>query len=408
MKRKPSLGAIFLTIFIDLLGFGIVIPFLSEEARDTFHTSAFAATLLGSVYSLMQFLFVPLWGRVSDRIGRRPVLLWSIAATGMSMAGLGLALAYGDHIAWIYLARIVSGIATANLGTASAYIADITKPEERARGMGLIGMAFGMGFILGPGIGGILASTPVNGRHGPIACFAAAGLSVINLVWATWGLAESLPEERRSKDTRRRLSPVDLRAARATFAMKGVGLAIAVNFLIVLAFTNLDQTFRFFTKDMFGMSPMQTGGVLAFIGIMAAGVQGGLIRPLSKRFGEANLIRVGSGIQALAFAAMALSPFVGVPMVYGAGGLLALGNGLTQPSTSAFVSKRAPATAQGATLGTSQSVASLARVCGPASGGFLYGLGPTIPSVVGLVGMVLAMVLALRLGNEQESHEASS
>ncbi|MDB4992710.1 MAG: tetracycline resistance protein, partial [Myxococcaceae bacterium] len=158
--RKPSLGAIFLTVFLDLLGFGLVIPFLAEEARDNFHTTAFVGTLLGALYSLMQFVFVPIWGRLSDRVGRRPVLVWSVFASSLSMLGLGLAIAYGHHVAWLFAARLFSGVATANLGTASAYIADVTRPEERARGMGMIGMAFGLGFILGPGIGGALAGIP--------------------------------------------------------------------------------------------------------------------------------------------------------------------------------------------------------------------------------------------------------
>src|ERR1700722_12384798 len=132
MKPAPRLGGIFLTVFLDLLGFGLVLPFLAKEARDTFGVSAFTATLLGSVYSLMQFLFVPVWGRVSDRVGRRPVLLWSVTGTSLTMAGLGVGLGWGHSIAWLFLARIFGGIATANLGTASAYIADITKPEDRA------------------------------------------------------------------------------------------------------------------------------------------------------------------------------------------------------------------------------------------------------------------------------------
>src|SRR6202042_2216177 len=139
--------------------------------------SAFVATLLGSVYSLMQFLFVPVWGRVSDRVGRRPVLLWSIAGTSLTMAGLGVSLAWGSSVAWLFAARIFGGIATANLGTASAYIADITKPEDRAKGMGLIGAAFGLGFILGPGLGGGLSRIAIGGRHGAVPCFVAAGLS---------------------------------------------------------------------------------------------------------------------------------------------------------------------------------------------------------------------------------------
>src|SRR5277367_2977049 len=128
--RRPSLGAIFFTVFLDLLGFGLVMPFLAEEARDTFGSTAFVGTLLSAVYSLMQFLFVPVWGRLSDRVGRRPVLLWSIAATAFSMTALGAGLAWGRSILWLFAARAFSGVATANLGTATAYIADVTKPED--------------------------------------------------------------------------------------------------------------------------------------------------------------------------------------------------------------------------------------------------------------------------------------
>src|SRR5215472_11809529 len=220
MKSAPRLGAIFLTVFVDLLGFGLVLPFLAKEARDAFGVSEFVATLLGSVYSLMQFAFVPLWGRVSDRVGRRPVLLWSIAGTAVAMAGLGGALAWGGSVLWLFAARIFGGIATANLGTASAYIADVTKPEERAKGMGLIGVAFGLGFILGPVLGGLLASYPLGGRHGPYACFVAAGLSVVNLLWASFGLGESVSPERRAQAsaTPRSLAPLNLDAARRAFA----------------------------------------------------------------------------------------------------------------------------------------------------------------------------------------------
>ena len=193
--RKASLGAIFLTVFLDLLGFGLVLPFLAEEAVTNFATRAAVATLLASVYSLMQFLFVPVWGRLSDRIGRRPVLLWSIAATAVGMARprLRRSAVRQQHRLALSYARIFSGIATANLGTASAYIADVTKPEERAKGMGLIGMAFGLGFIFGPAIGGLLADIPVHGRNGSVPCFVAAGLSVINVAWVAFGLGNRCP-----------------------------------------------------------------------------------------------------------------------------------------------------------------------------------------------------------------------
>jgi MFS transporter, DHA1 family, tetracycline resistance protein len=410
-ERRPSLGAIFLTVTLDLLGFGLVMPFLADEARTTFHSTAFIGTLLSAVYSLMQFLFVPVWGRLSDRIGRRPVLLWSIAATALAMGGLGLGLAFGGSIAWLFAARIFSGIATANLGTASAYIADVTKPEDRARGMGLIGMAFGLGFILGPALGGVLARIAVNGRHGPVACFVAAGLSVINLVWAFRGLAESVTPERRAAASAkpRSLAPLNVEAAKSAFARPGVAIAILVNFIIILSFANLDQTFRYFNKDVFGMTEGETGGVLAFIGVVAAGTQGGLVRTLSRRVADAQLLRSGVFLQMLAFSGLVLAPALGRWMLYVSGGVLAVGNGLTQPSVAAYVSKRADPAAQGATLGTNQAAASLGRVFGPAFGGFVYGaVGPRAPYIAAALGMGVALLVTMGLSTAQRTNTQAS
>ena len=397
----PGLGPIFLVVFLDILGFSLVLPYLAEEARTAFGTSAFTGTLLSSTYSLMQFLFVPVWGRLSDRVGRRPVLLWSVAATALGMLGLGLALLRGGHVGWLFAARAASGIATANLGTASAYIADVTKPEERAKGMGLIGMAFGLGFILGPGIGGALSGIAIGGRTGAVPCFVAASLSVVNLLWTVARLRESLPQERRAT-TKRSLSPLDLSAAREAFARPGIASAILVNFAITLSFTVLDQTFRFFTKDSFHMAPLDTGLVLAFIGVVAAGVQGGLVRRLAKKYDEVALVRVGTVLQAIAFAGVAASPSFGRVALYGAGGLLAIGNGLTQPSVGAYISKRADPRAQGATLGTNQAASALARVFGPGVGGWVYGaLGVRSPFILAALGMVVALGLAMRMRRPQ-------
>ena len=404
----PGLGSIFLVVFLDILGFSLVLPFLAQEARDTFHTTELVGTLLAAIYSLMQFLFVPVWGRVSDRVGRRPVLVWSVLATAVGMGSLGVGLVFANSIAWLFVARAASGIATANLGTASAYIADVTKPEERARGMGMIGMAFGLGFIFGPAIGGALAGIRIAGRAGAVPCIIAAALSLLNLAWVYFRLPESLPPSLRAVG-RRSLAPLNLAAARDAFARPGVAQAVLVNFVLVLSFTVLDQTFRFFTQDNFGMSALDTGLVLCFIGVVAAGVQGGLIRPLAKRFDEAALIRAGTAIQALAFAGLAASPTYGRGALYFAGGLLALGNGLTQPSVSAYVSKRADPSAQGNTLGTNQSVASLARVFGPALGGWLYGsIGPRSPYVAGAIGMVLATLVALVLRPSTDQRKTST
>lgn len=402
-RAAPGLGPIFLVIFLDILGFSLVLPFLAEEARTTFGTTELVGTLLASIYSFMQFLFVPVWGRVSDRFGRRPVLLWSVAATAAGMLGLALALLYARSIAWLFVARAASGIATANLGTASAYIADVTRPEDRSKGMGLIGVAFGLGFIIGPAIGGILSVIAIGGRTGAVPCLVAASLSLVNLAWTYFGLRESLPPERRAKEGRS-LSPLNLAAARDAFARPGVANAIFVNFAITISFTVLDQTFRFFNKDLFGMSALDTGFLLAFIGVVAAFVQGGVIRPLSKRVDEGTLIRFGTAIQAIAFVGFALSPSIGKPMLYVAGALLALGNGMTQPSVGAFISKRADPRAQGATLGTNQSAASLARMFGPSLGGGLYSaVGPRSPYVLGAIGMAIAMFVALRTPRDRSA-----
>jgi DHA1 family tetracycline resistance protein-like MFS transporter len=399
MKPAPRLGAIFLTVLLDLLGFGLVLPFLAKEAREAFGVNEFVATLLGSAYSLMQFFFVPVWGRVSDRVGRRPVLLWSIAGTALAMGGLGVGLAWGRSVFWLFAARLFGGIATANLGTASAYIADVTKPEDRARGMGLIGVAFGLGFILGPALGGQLAQIPIAGHRGAVPCFVAAALSLVNLAWVAFGVAESLPSDRRSRPARRGLSPINLRAMREAFELPGVALAVAVNFLVIVSFTNLDQTFTFFCADLFGIDVRGTGYVLAFIGIVAAAVQGGLVRPLAKRFDEATLICAGALIQAVAFASFVVAATVGTKaLLFASGAMLAIGNGLTQPMTPAFISRRAPPDRQGGTLGTNQSFAALARTFGPATGGFLYAnLGPRAPYTAASLGMTLAFALAIGL-----------
>jgi DHA1 family tetracycline resistance protein-like MFS transporter len=221
--RKASLGTLFVTVFLDLLGFGLVVPFLPGVAR-AYGASNLEATLLGAAFSGMQFLFIPLWGRLSDRVGRRPVLLWSIAASAIGMGLLGLA----GSLAMLFVARLWSGMATANIAVAQAYIADVTTPERRARGMGLIGMAFGLGFIFGPFIGGELGRFAVLGRPGALAAFVAAGLSAVNLVMALFFLPESRPAAHRGPAPRRRAAPLDLEAARLARATPGVPLAVAI------------------------------------------------------------------------------------------------------------------------------------------------------------------------------------
>jgi MFS family permease len=405
--RVASLGTLFLTVFIDLLGFGLVIPFLPGMAR-RLGAGDFVATVPGAVYSVMQFLFIPIWGRLSDRIGRRPVLLWSIAATAMGMAFLGAAATLPMLIA----ARVFSGIATANLAVAQAYIADITPPEQRARGMGVvIGSAFGLGFTLGPFIGGELSRFPIFGREGALPSFVAAGLATINFLLALRTLPESLPPERRGRQVRR-ASPIDVGAFRAAVGVPGVGAAVAINFAMVLWFAGMEQTFRLFTADGFGMSDAATGHIFAVVGIVGIIVQAGLVRRLVPRFGEAHLVQWGLLIQAGAFALLGLSTAFGAwgtLALYASAGFIALGNGLTTPTLPAFASRRATATTQGLTLGTLQSAAALARAAGPLVGGALYAtIAPRAPYLIGAVGLAAAAALAVARLRPQPASTSTS
>ncbi|HVV51535.1 MAG TPA: MFS transporter [Polyangia bacterium] len=391
--RAASLGTLFLTIFLDLLGFGLVIPFLPGIAR-RFGAGDFVATLPGAVFSLMQFLFIPIWGRLSDRVGRRPVLLWSIAASAIGMAILGFA----PTLAWLFAARVWSGVATGNIAVAQAYIADVTPPEQRARGMAVVGIAFGLGFIFGPFIGGELSRVSVEGREGMLPALVAAGLSTVNFFLALRTLPESLPPERRGQSVRR-ASPVDLGAFRAAVAVPGLGAAVAINFMLILWFSGMEQTFRLFTADGFGMSDAGTGRVFGLVGIVSALVQGGLVARLARRFGEARLVQGGLGVQTAAFALLGLSPLFGPwgkTVLFFAAALIALGSGLCSPSLPAFASRRASATTQGMTLGTLQSASALARALGPIVGGALYAtIDPRAPYLVGAVGLAAATLLGL-------------
>jgi DHA1 family tetracycline resistance protein-like MFS transporter len=392
-EKKPSLGVIFLTVVLDLLGFGLVMPFLALEARDVFGVAASTAALLGTTYSAMQFAFMPLWGRLSDRVGRRPVLLTSILASSLSMGALGLCLGFSDHVLWLFIMRALSGMATANIGTASAYIADITTPEERVKGMGLIGMAFGIGFVVGPGVGGILASIEVNGRQGPVACFAAAALSAINFIWALRSLPESLPRERRRAAQEAQTS----RGEGLKLALKtpGIAQAVSTNFLIILAFSGLENTYALFAKDSFALTQKQVGLLFVFMGFLGAGVQGGFMRRASGRYRETSLAYVGLALLAFGFASFVPASRTGVTLLLVGSAAIAIGNAFTQPSISAYISRLADPARQGETLSGNQSMSSLARVFGPLLAGQLYTLAPSAPFGAGALINLLALGIAL-------------
>ncbi|HWG89588.1 MAG TPA: MFS transporter, partial [Candidatus Thermoplasmatota archaeon] len=344
------------------------------------------AGLLMASYSLMQFLFAPVWGRLSDRYGRRPVILVSLAGSVVTLALAGLATSF-----WMLLAaRALAGVAGANISAAQAYVADVTTPENRAKGMGMVGAAIGLGFVLGPGFGGFL------GQWGyALPAFVASGLAAVNLALAFLLLRESLPAGGPA-EVNRRSKLLDLAALRASASRPVVGGVLAAGFLFLVAFSAMEATFSFWARDQHGWDQTEVGYLFFFIGIVLVGVQGGAIGPLTRRFGEARLLVAGlllvtAGLVALPFATT-------LPLVLGAAALLALGAGLSTPSMSSLLSRSTEASNQGATLGLFQSLQSLGRVAGPVWGTLAFThLGMGSPFLLGaaLTAVVVAVALAV-------------
>lgn len=357
-RNKSPLLIIFLVVFIDLVGFGIVIPILPYYARQ-FGATATQLGWLMTCYSGMQFFFAPVWGRLSDRIGRRPVLLITILGTSLSMAFLGLA----HSLAALFVARLVAGLAGANISTATAYVADVTTPENRAKGMGMIGAAFGLGFIFGPAIGGVLS---IYGYSTPM--FFASGLALLNVLFAAFRLPEPLGNEAlRAANRSRRF---DLKVIKSALGDHRTRLATYTFFVTTTAITQMEVCFAIFMLARFGLGAREAGWLLAFMGIIMVLIQGGLIGRLSKRFGEPKLILAGTLLMGLGLVAFAFS--FKIAFVFVSLGLLAVGNGITNPSLSSLASKGARAESRGATMGVYQSAGSLARVIGPPIAGLAY------------------------------------
>lgn len=355
MKRSPLL-VIFITVFIDLVGFGIVIPVLPYYVEGTkFGASASMVGLLFASYSVMQLIFTPVLGRLSDRYGRRPVLLISLIGTGVGFLVLGFA----QTLWMLFLGRIIDGISGGNISTAQAYIADVTTPENRAKGMGLIGAAFGLGFTFGPAIGGLLS------RWGISVPFIFAGcMAFANALLLYFTLPETV-----TPDHPARQNIASGRWTQLFGSLKQTRLAfvLAIYFLFVTAFSIMTTSFALFTMYRFGFDAAHNGYLFMYVGILGVFIQGGLIGRLVKAFGELPLVLIGALLFATSLFAIPLAgPHVGLLALLGVGAMFAVGNSLATPSLTALASKSVGPGEQGGVLGVTQSVASLARVVGPA------------------------------------------
>jgi len=404
MKKGP-LRIILFVALVDLTSFGLIIP-LQAVYADRLGASGFTFGLLVSAYAAMQIVFNPLLGRWSDRVGRRPVLLMSIAGSVASHLLLGVA-DLAQSLPLLFAARILDGITGANIATAQAYIADVTTGEERARGMGLLGAAFGVGFMVGPAFGALLA---LIGRavHGPEIgtcwpAFGAAGIAAIAwlIVW------RRLPEPARDRDAETsRFQLIGLRRIRAAASNRRVrellSLAFAANFALVL----LESTFVYLCAQRFSLTERGTGLIFAYFGLLIVIVQGGLVGRLARRFGEPTLLAIGPFFTALGFfmfASAARASDMAVAWALLISGTLPtmIGHGLTGPNLNALVSRQADPSKQGATLGVLQGVASLARTASPPIGGLLFDVGAHWPYWVGAVMFMLVGAYAATIARRQ-------
>jgi DHA1 family tetracycline resistance protein-like MFS transporter len=356
MKRSP-LVVIFVTVFIDLVGFGIVIPVLPFYAEGTeFNASPRTVGLLFASYSIMQLVFSPIMGRLSDKYGRRPVLFLSIIGTGIGFLMLGFA----KTLWMLFAGRILDGITGGNISTAQAYIADVTTKENRAKGMGLIGAAFGLGFIFGPALGGILSRW---GIHVPF--FFAAALCFANATLLYFTLPETVTPDHPARQSA--ASGRSWTNVLGSFKQPKLGFVLVIYFLFIVAFSIMTSSFSFYTMFRFGYDAQHTGYLFAYVGVIAVIIQGGLIGRLVKRFGELPLVIFGALFFALSlFAVPLVGPAAGglAALLIG-GGVFSMGNSLATPSLTSLASKSVGAAEQGTVLGVTQSIASLARAVGP-------------------------------------------
>ena len=430
-KGRNRLGIIFLTLFLDLVGFSIIFPLFpamldyylpsadggstllgqliaplaawaesSGAANPRFMTAVLFGGILGSLYSILQFICAPLWGAYSDRVGRRKVLLITIS---------GLALSY---IAWFFaasfwilvLARVLGGVMGGNLSVATAAVADSTTREKRSSGLAIIGIAFGLGFIVGPAIGGLLAKIDLTVIAPSMKAFGVNPFSMpalvslilttINLIWVYQRFKETLPVEKRGKMNPERKGLAVFRLFRCPEpATRRTNL---VYLIYMIAFTGMEFTLTFLASERFNFTPAQNGGMFVFIGLILVLVQGGIVRRLASPVGEKRLALAGIAFGVAAFLALAIAIQLG--LFFGALALMAISIGLVSPTLSALVSLYSSESDQGANLGIFRSAGSLARAIGPLMAALVYFIyGSQSAYLFGAIVVIFPLVMALKL-----------
>jgi MFS transporter, DHA1 family, tetracycline resistance protein len=383
MKKNPALSMIFLVVFVDLLGFGILIPILPTFATNILGIKEGAIGIAIALYSLVQFLFNPFFGGLSDKYGRRNIILYCLL---LNASGY-IIFAFTHSYIMLLASRVVAGVGGSSIGVAQAYIADITTKEDRARGMGLIGVAFGLGFVFGPIMGGILAhySYMLTG-------FASAGFSLIAFSLSVFLLPESLKKDLIPHDIKRKMLNVE--GFKKILNNTPVLLVIAMFFILTFSVANIYGTFALLGTQVYHFTNIQNGTIFGVIGLVSAIVQGGMIGRLSKKYTDNQLITTGSFLMAIGLAMLPFGGnYTGLVIIIT---ILSLGTGTLQPILLSLISKVAPEKDQGVVLSVNQSFSAFARVLGPLWGGFSFQyMGYKFPFFTGAVATLLILLFSV-------------
>ena len=384
-SQTRNVAVLFITLVIVMMGFGMIIPVLPFLV-EAFGASGQELGMLMAIYALMQLIFSPMWGEISDRFGRRLVLMIGLFGNGLALLFMGLA----NSLWMLFIARALAGLlASATMPTSYAYIGDSTSEEDRGRGMGILGAAMGVGMVLGPGFSGILAEISLSTPF-----YIGAGFSILAMIFVFFMLPESLPEEQRSRTTNINL--------RQQFSQMWQGLRGPLGFLLFLAFlvsfslTNFEGIFGLFVAYRFDYGPREVGYILTFIGIISAGVQGGLTGPATKRWGEENVIKASLIASAIGFVLMLLAFNLWTILL--TVGFFVFSNAMIRPGVASLISKRTEA-GQGISMGLNNSFMSLGRVVGPVLAGFLFDINISLPYLSGGLATLIGFFLCLRLLN---------
>lgn len=388
MKKSP-LFVLFITVFLDMLGFGIIIPILPIFTKEL-GAADYQIGLIAMIYPIMNFLFAPLWGTLSDRHGRRPIILVSVFITGFAY----LVFSQVKGLEILFLSRLLSGIGSANISVAQAYISDVTRPQDRTKSLGFLGAAFGIGFIIGPTLGGFLKSISTPGQVDWVG-FVAAGLSFTNFAMAWFFLPESLQQKR--ADAKFNFKVVT--GILTELKKPSIRELLLINFIFIAAFMLMQMASSLMWKEIDGLTDKQIGYVFAFVGLATAVVQGALVGRMVRVLGEQKMLSYGIFFMV---AGLILLPLVGqsyfIPFELLGLALVAMANGCLTPSITSLLSKYSNPHEVGQVLGVNQSFGSLARAAGMGISGFLYGINFHIPFFTGAILMMISYFLVISFG----------